>query len=113
LPEISSPILAKINPPGIDTMRFGESLGKAVFFPRHGHEMDMVGHKAICPDFDAGFLDMLAEHVEIKSPVALSEKNRLISSAPLDDMMRDSRNHDARTTGHGRKPSPEISAFRS
>jgi len=52
LPQMSSPVFTKIDPPGITTMSFADSTGESLFAVRHGDKMNMIRHQAPGPDLD-------------------------------------------------------------
>jgi hypothetical protein len=62
----------------------------------------VIGHQAIGPHRNAGFSCLLGQQVEIDFVVAVLKEDSLAPVAPLSDMMRQPRDHDASESSHMR-----------
>ena len=63
--------------------------------------MDVVGHQAPCPDGNPTGTAMLAQQLDIKPVVVVTEEHRLAPIAALGDVMRDVRDDRAAPLCHG------------
>jgi hypothetical protein len=52
-----------------------------------GDEMDMVGHQALCPDFQSILFGIFGQPGKIVHPVPGCQENVMLVLAPLGDMM--------------------------
>jgi hypothetical protein len=54
---------------------------------RHGDEMDMIGHEAICPYFQAMELRILPQQFQLTEIIAIGKKYLLPVIPPLGEMV--------------------------
>jgi hypothetical protein len=77
-----------------------DRLGKTFPLARHGDQMDVIRHQAISPELEIASGDVFSEYIEVGGFVMLREEGPLLPISPLDDMMRELRDHDSREPCH-------------
>ena len=77
LPQMARPALPCIDVAGIMAMDIAEGSAQPVSIPRHGDDVDMVGHQAIAPDLDMGPAGRFGEQVEIELIIPIFEEGLL------------------------------------
>ena len=106
LPQVAAPVLAEIDVPGVAPVGLGERRPEAVFVRRHEHQMDVIGHQAIGPDFRPRLSAALGEERKIAPVVVVAEKGFLAAVAALGNVVGVSGDDQSRQTRHGRQGYP-------
>jgi len=78
--------------PAVDILRiphveYIKSAGQRVLFLGHTDEVNMICHKAICPDVHRAFFTVFFEPFKVVTVVVIALKYRLSVIASLGDMM--------------------------
>ena len=92
LPEMPAPALAHVDKAGVAPVGFGEGPRKAGLVRRHGNDVNMVRHQAICPDLSLRPLAPSREEIKLRAIVIIGEESSLTPVAALRDVMRHVRN---------------------
>jgi hypothetical protein len=74
--------------------------GKARFLFRDSHQMNVVRHETVSPEFYACLCFILGQEVEIIRIVRLVEKGGLPAISSLGDVVRESRNYQSWKSRH-------------
>jgi len=69
LPQKAFPAFPEIHHSGVSPVRFADSPCQRVFLGRNCDQMNVIGHKAVCPYFHSGFLAPFGENGKIRSIV--------------------------------------------
>jgi hypothetical protein len=86
---------------GAATMGVGDGRGHRLGGWRHQDHMNVIGHQAPCPDGNPTGTAMLAQQLEIKTVVVVTEEHRLAPIAALGDVVRHIRHDSAAQLCHG------------
>ena len=92
LPEMPAPALALVDKASVAPVGFGEGPRKAGLVRRHGNDVNMVRHQAICPDLSLRPLAPSREEIKLRAIVIIGEESSLTPVAALRDVMRHVRN---------------------
>lgn len=74
--------------------------GERILALGHDHQVDMVGHQAVAQEAHAGTRGVMAEKVQVKTPIIWRVEDGSAIIATLGDMMGNARKDDAGSTGH-------------
>jgi hypothetical protein len=94
LPQMPGPTLALVDSGGVAAVSLTDSLPEALDCGGHKNQMNVVGHEAISPDFNAGNMAHFPEQGSVEHEVLVPEKSRLPSVPALRNVMWNTgRNH--------------------
>jgi len=77
-------------------MGLAQGAGQGLLGLRHRHEVHVVGHQTVRPDFDAARGAVFSHKSEVRLVIFLAEEGRQPPVAPLRDVVRIPGNHDSR-----------------
>ena len=100
LPQVPSPTLAEVHTPRVASVCFSDAPSEAILRIGHGDQMDVVGHQAVGPDFDAASPAPLGHKSEIRPVVVLAEEGLLSAISPLRHVMGVARHNDTCDSRH-------------
>lgn len=101
LPKVTDGVHLPVKVSGILHMNDMESSGKRILPLRDADQVDMVGHKAVCPDLEIALGGMLDEKIKVLGIILCLGKHRLLVVSPLCDMMRITDRYGSRDSRHG------------
>ena len=91
LPQMASPPLAKVDHSGVTPMDLADRQSQPVGRLRNSDEMDVIGHQAVCPDFNLMDGAPLPHQFQIVLVILIAKKRLLPTVSPLGDVVRKAR----------------------
>ena len=79
LPQVPSPALPEVDPPGVPAMCLADGATQALSGLRDNDQVNMMGHQAICPDRDLLCAAESRHALEVVLVVFLTEEWRLLA----------------------------------
>ncbi|MEZ5693866.1 MAG: hypothetical protein R3D99_08500 [Altererythrobacter sp.] len=104
LPQITSRSAAGIDIAGITAMEIPKGSPQSILVRGREHDVNMIGHEAIAPDFRVRTRGGIGQEVKVKGIVAVFKKGLLPTVAALRDMVRNTGKNNARETGYKTAP---------
>lgn len=101
LPQMASPAVPRVDPPGIAAVGVGKGRPEPVGIGGNDDQVNVVGHQAIGPDLSRRGLCGLGQQLAIGEKIILLEKGRAATIAALRDMIGQSGDDEPGKSGDG------------
>ena len=101
---MASPPLAKVDHSRVTPMDLADRQSQPVGRLRNSDEMDVVGHQAVCPDFNLMDGAPLPHQFQIVLVILIAKKRLLPTVSPLGDVVRKARYYNSCSSRHQFNP---------
>jgi hypothetical protein len=100
LPEMSGPLQPSVDRPGITAVHRREGAPQSIGIHRRQDQVNVIGHQPPGPDLDLGSTAGFRQEVSVKGIVGIAKEGLRSTVAALGDVMRHTRDHQARKAAH-------------